>query len=94
MEELENYYGKNKETRIRHMILSFEPEKEKHVTAEAALTLVEKVLCFYEGEYQCVGVIHQNKCRLHAHILMNTVRIWDGEKYKGRKKSGMNFSIM
>lgn len=91
MEALANYYGKNKGTRIRHMILSFDPEKEAHVTPEAALALVRKVIGFYRGEYQCMGVIHQNKRHLHAHIVMNTVRIWDGEKYKGRKRDWYAF---
>ena len=91
MEDLENYHGKNKGTRIRHMVLSFDPKKESHVTPEAALTLVKKVLRFYKGQYQCMGVIHQNKYHLHAHLIMNTVRMWDGEKYKGRKKEWYEF---
>lgn len=86
MYELADRFNKLKGTRIRHMVLSFDPQKEKDISYEIALLIANKTCKYYASDYQIFAVVHENSDNLHIHIVMNTVRIYDGEKYKGRKK--------
>lgn len=86
MYELAQRFKKLKGTRIRHVILAFDPIKEKHISPEDALYIAEKGCRYYASDYQVFAIVHENKEHLHIHMVMNTVRIHDGEKYKGRKK--------
>ncbi len=86
MKELAIKYKKMKGTRIRHMILVFNPEKESHIDNLSA-SLIAQEICLYYADmgYQLLFAVHEDKPYLHAHIIMNTVRITDGKKYKGDK---------
>ena len=86
MHDLAAHFSKLKGTRIRHMVLSFDPKKEKHISHESAFLIAGKVCKYYAPDYQIFAVVHENTDHVHIHIVMNTVRIHDGEKYKGRKK--------
>ena len=86
MYELADRFNKLKGTRIRHMVLSFDPQKEKDISYETALYIAIKSCKYYASDYQIFAAVHEDKEHLHIHIVMNTVRIHDGEKYKGRKK--------
>ena len=86
MYELSQQFNKLKGTRIRHMVLTFDPEKEKGISHEDAFYIAKKTCKYYASDYQIFAVVHENREHVHIHIIMNTVRIHDGEKYKGRKK--------
>lgn len=84
MKDLTNFHGKDHGTRIRHMILSFEPHEP--IGIQDAFDIEKRIMTFFAPEYQMVGAIHAyGNEHLHIHFIMNPVRINDGKKYKGSR---------
>lgn len=75
------------------MILAFDPQKEKHISYETAFMIAKKSCKYYASDYQIFAAVHENTEHVHIHIVMNTVSIHDGEKYKGRKKDYYAFQM-
>lgn len=85
MKALTEFYGKDHGTRIRHMILSFDPREP--IGCREAFDIEKQVMDFFAPDYQMVGAIHVfGKHHLHIHFIMNPVRITDGKKYKGSRR--------
>ena len=83
MYQLANKYGKLKGTRIRHVVVTFEKnETDVHTVFDIAQWACD----YYKNEYQVFAAVHENTDHLHFHMIMNTVGIKDGKKYRGRKK--------
>ncbi len=79
-------FNKNRGTRIRHMILIFDPHSESHISGRDVNDIAFKVCCYYaRNGFQLFHAVHEDKKYLHAHIIMNTVRITNGKKYEGDK---------
>ncbi len=92
MKELAEYYGKLKGTRIRHMVLAFDPLTEKHIRAKEVNEIAKEACKYYRDlDYQIFYAVHEDQDYIHAHIVLNTVRISDGKKYKGDRKDYHNF---
>ena len=89
MDILAQAYGKNKGTRLRHFILSF--DADENVDAQTAFEVGWRLSDYYAGQYQLVGAVHQNTDHLHIHFVMNTVGAIDGKKYSGKKKDYYDF---
>ena len=84
MKALTEFYGKDHGTRIRHMILSFDPREP--IGCREAFDIEKQMMDFFAPDYQMVGAIHVfGKHHLHIHFIMNPVRISDGKKYKGKR---------
>lgn len=91
MYQLTEHFGKLKGTRIRHMVLSFDKKLESHITAEIAYVVADAVCNYYSEDYQIFAAVHEEKPHIHIHVIMNTVNITTGKKYKGKKKDYYRF---
>lgn len=89
MEKLAQDYGKTKGTRIRHSILRFHSSEE--INSFDAHEIASELIKYYEGDYQILATVHEDTPELHIHIVMNTVRKWDGRKYEGKKDDYYRF---
>ncbi len=85
MYRLSEQWGKLKGTRIRHTVVSFSDSSEKDVDREKAFRIAERACDYYAKDYQVFAAVHEDTDNLHFHMVMNTVGIQDGKKYKGRK---------
>ena len=91
MKDLTEFYGKDHGTRIRHMILSFNPREP--IREQEAFEVGRRITAFFAPEYQMVGAVHIfGKEYLHIHLVMNPVRISDGKKYKGSRSDFYEFT--
>lgn len=84
-------FGKLHGTRIRHMYLAFDPDREYFITSQMAYQLAEEVCDFYQGEYQIFATVHEDADHLHVHVVMNSVSLIDGKKYGGKKRDYYRF---
>ena len=89
MYRLSKKFGKLKGTRIRHVVLSFDSHDK--VDPELAYCIAWYACAFYADQYQVFAAVHQNTDFLHIHMVMNTVNIYTGEKYRGKKKDYYDF---
>ena len=89
MNELAAKFGKNKGTRIRHIVVSF--SKKDHASIDIVNTIAEWACDYYEDNYQIFSAVHENKPSLHFHLVFNTVNINNGKKFKGKKKDYYDF---
>lgn len=76
-----NEVKKNFGVRVRHFILSFAPWEP--VTPEIANQIGHMIILYLGQQYQCVYAVHENKPHLHIHIVINSVSLIDGKKYRG-----------
>lgn len=90
MDILSKVYRKDKGTRLRHFIISFDPEDTKDI--QTVHEIGWRLSDFYAGQYQLVGAVHQNTKHLHVHFVMNVVNALDGKKYSGKKKDYYDFA--
>ena len=86
MLDLATCHGKLKGTKVRHMILSFDPANESHIDCEQAFEIAKSACQFYHRDYQLFAAVHRDTVHVHIHIVMNTVHIKTGKKYPGSKK--------
>ena len=92
MKELTEYYGMMKGTRIRHMVLAFDPLTEKYIRAKDVNEIAKEACKYYRYlGYQILYAVHEDLDFIHAHIVLNTVRMTDGKKYKGDRKDYHSF---
>ena len=91
MRELASSFNKLKGIRVRHMILSFDPKKEKDINADFAFYIGCMACRFYEDDYQMVLAVHEGRDHLHIHIVMNTVNMNTGKKHPGDKQDYYRF---
>lgn len=90
MSELARHFGKERGTRIRHSVLSF--EKGEDLSPYEAGKIAVKLAEYYAQQgYQVLTAVHEDKPTVHIHMLMNTVNLWDGHKYEGKKKDYYKF---
>lgn len=90
MEATAKQFGKDKGTRIRHSVLSFD-STEKIALSEAD-RVAGKLIDFYSKQgYQIMSAVHEDKEFPHIHMVMNTVNTTDGHKYEGKKKDYYQF---
>ena len=82
-------FGKNKGKRLRHSVLSF-TDKEG-VSPEQANQYAQKIIQYYEPEYQIAYSVHDSTDNVHIHFVMNRVSYVDGHRYQGKKKDYYDF---
>lgn len=70
--------------RMRHSVLSFSPDEG--LSPAKVKKIASKAIEYYEGEYQIVAAVHEDKKHLHVHFAMNTTSYVDSSKYHGEKK--------
>lgn len=83
------YFGKESGVRLRHMILSFQPEEG--VNAHQAYFLAHEIAAYYGNEYQIIFAIHEDGVAPHIHFVMNTISLATGLKYRGRRDDYYRF---
>lgn len=76
--DTQSYYRKANRKRVRHWVVSF-PKWYRDINGikKIAKELSEK----YFGEYECLFAIHQDKPRLHFHLVFNPVSLISGKKW-------------
>lgn len=79
MEAVAKVYHKEKGTRLRHSVLSF--DRGEHVTALQVKDIAQQALTYYQDDYQILAAVHEDKDHLHVHFIMNSVNYRDGSKY-------------
>ena len=65
---------------LHHYVISLDPYWEYDITPYQ-LSCIATLICHEFGSeyYQVIYAIHEDKRQLHAHILVNTVRLTDGK---------------
>ena len=82
MIETKNVYKKNNGRQGYHFVISFAPgTASPYQVYEVAREFCET----YLGEYQSVCAVHDDKDHVHAHIIFNSVGLYDGYKYHYKK---------
>lgn len=89
MEELARRFNKEKGTRVRHMVLSFDPSEE--ISPRDAYQIASRVVDYYSSKYQIIAAVHEDKDCVHIHMMMNVVHMHTGYKYDGKKKDYYKF---
>lgn len=84
MQQTAETYGKNSGKRVRHSIVSFGTKSD--TSAEDARAYAEKIVQYYQPEYQTVYAVHQNTDNVHIHLVMNQISYVDGHRYRGKKQ--------
>ena len=82
-------YGKDKGTRLRHSVLSFDPND--CITPRQAKDIAQQALDYYQDDYQILAAVHEDKDHLHIHFAMNSVNYRNGSKYRGKKDDYYRF---
>lgn len=80
--------GKNSGKRLRHSMLSFDPEEK--ITAEKAKSIADTIIQYYGMEYQIVYAVHNDPHHVHIHFVMNQIG-WNGKRYRGEKADYYGF---
>lgn len=89
MTTVARYFRKESGVRLRHMILSFQPEEG--VSAHQAYFLAHEIATYYGSEYQIVFAVHEDSVAPHIHFVMNTISLATGLKYRGRRDDYYRF---
>ena len=53
--------------------------------------IAQKIITYFQDEYQCVYAIHEDTEYLHIHLVCNAVSYVDGHRYRGNKTEYYNF---
>lgn len=80
MQQVKEFWGKDRGRRVRHFILSFSPAES---IGYEQLMLLGFEICRYYAEYQSVYGLHMNTGHLHLHFAVNTVSYKTGKMYAG-----------
>lgn len=89
MTAVARYFGKESGVRLRHTILSFQPEEG--VSAHQAYFLAYQIAAYYGNEYQVVFAVHEDSGAPHVHFIMSVVSFATGLKYRGRRDDYYRF---
>ena len=86
MEETKIFYDKRGGRQYKHFIQSFSPDEKlsPRSSHELALELIEKEKLF-DG-FECLVVTHIDREHLHNHIVVNSVSLADGHKFRYSKR--------
>ena len=91
MSILSRLANKDDGVRLRHFIISFDPEILPPSDPEAAFAISREIADYYGDEYQIVYAMHVNKGYLHTHFVMNQVSYITGKKYSGSRTGFYDF---
>ena len=106
---IKNIYGKMDQRQVRHIIVSF--ANYEGVTCDDVDWIQSAAVDFYRQlGYQAISAIHvpiDKDDKIHFHMAVNTVNLYDGSKYsgtytqsqelfnylKGLREGGLNWEI-
>lgn len=83
MRQVAKLYGECDGTKLRHMILSFDPKE--NIDTHSAHQIAWLMTDFYADEYQIVAAVHEEHHNVHIHVLMNTINYRTWHKYQGER---------
>lgn len=89
MEALARRFSKDKGTRVRHMVLSFDPSE--NISPFEAYRIAAEIVDYYSLDYQIIAAVHEDSDSVHIHMVMNTVHKFTGYKYGGKRKDYHQF---
>ena len=79
MLETKRHFGKLDKRQAYHFIISFE---EGEVTEEEAFQIMREFTEEYLGDgFEAVYTVHNDTAHIHGHLIFNSVRCTDGQKY-------------
>lgn len=86
MEETKLFYNKRGGRQYKHFIQSFSPDEKlsSKMSHDIGLELVEKEKNF--NGFECLVVTHIDRDHLHNHIVVNSVSLEDGHKFRYSKR--------
>lgn len=94
MNKLSWAFGKDNGLRLRHWILSFNPQEARRYRTcmdNEMKKIAWYAAAYYGSDYQIVYAIHKNRQSTHIHFVMNTVSFHTGKKYNGSHEDYFNY---
>ncbi len=82
-ENIACYYGKNSGSLVYHMIVSY-PYLEGENDLQMVEQALQQVLRIELGGFPYIYVMHENTMKPHFHILIGSVNVYTGMKYKNK----------
>lgn len=86
MKSTKSFYDKRGGRQYKHFIQSFSPEDD--ITPETAHAIALKLVrtqTMFEG-FECLVVTHIDRQHLHSHVIVNSVSLEDGHKFRYSKR--------
>ncbi|SHO48927.1 relaxase/mobilization nuclease domain-containing protein [Anaerocolumna xylanovorans] len=76
--------------KVRHLVLSFDPDKEDYITPEQAFQIAFTIAQYFGARFQIVFGIHdegyyRQNGNLHVHFAINTLSYIDGSRFPGER---------
>lgn len=88
---VKSYYGKQGGKQLEHFILSLDTEWEgKDVGVDSLITFIALFLSEFR-DYQMACAIHKSRTNLHAHFIMNSVNMQNGQHFHLNKQELTDF---
>lgn len=89
MNKVSAKFGGTSGAQLRHFIISFAPDELDDPLIADEIGFQTAMYLAYA--YQAFYAVHEDKSRLHIHIIMNSVSYIDGHRYYGGRKEFNQF---
>jgi hypothetical protein len=91
MDAVKQIYNKTGGRQYKHFMFSF--DSNVSLSHEMLMEIGHKIGSYFSREYQVAFYIHFDKNNIHIHYILNTVNMFNGQKFRISKRDFYNYKL-
>lgn len=91
MDAVKKVYNKTEGRQYKHFMFSF--DSNVSLSHKMLMEIGHKIGSYFAKEYQIAYYIHFDKNNIHIHYILNTVNMFNGQKFRISKRDFYNYKL-